>query len=236
MTDTKIEQFLIDPDFGFSKDTSFGSKQNIAYSYLCSSIIGGHLEPGTPIIEREICENLGVSRTPVREALRRLSSEGLVDFITNRGAFVSNLSKEKVLQLYEVKEALEIMAAILCVERSTESDLQKLEQCIDDQEMHLRKGNVGRSLDEDMRFHVLLVKSCGNKMLEHQATSLMLQTRRLMSIYDLNRMAEFISQHRRILHCIRNKLVPEVIQAVDTHIKTVSQFQAAHWSDITLSK
>lgn len=235
VTDTNNELFLINPDYGLYGDNAALSKQSIAYSYLCSSIISGHMAPGTPIIEREVCERLGVSRTPVREALRRLSSEGLVDFITNRGAFVSSLSKEKVMQLYEVKEALEIMAALLCSRRASEKDFREMDKCIDAQQNCVITGKIPQSLDEDMRFHVLLAKSCGNTMLELQATSLMLQTRRLMSIYDLDRMDEFISQHRRIMECMRNKDEKEIIASVDKHINTVAHFQIAHWDDVQLT-
>ena len=236
MTDTTNELFLVDPDYGFDKDNVYNSKQSVAYSYLCSAIIAGHLAPGTPIIEREVCERLGVSRTPVREALRRLSSEGLVDFITNRGAFVSNLSREKMLQLYEVKEALEIMAALLCAKRASENAFAEMEKCIDAQEKLVLSGEVIRSLDEDMRFHVLLVKSCGNAMLELQATSLMLQTRRLMSVYDIERMDEFISQHRAILAAMRSKNQHDIITCVDKHINTVASFQLSSWDEMHLSE
>ena len=234
--DTSKEQFLIEPDFDLYSGTILRSKQNTAYSYLCSSIVAGHLGPGTPIIEREVCEKLGVSRTPVREALRRLSSEGLVDFITNRGAFVSGMSKEKVVQLYEVKEALEVKAALLCAQRASEKNLKNMEACIAAQEHYLREGNVAKSLDEDMRFHVCLVKSCGNQMLEYQATSLMLQTRRLMSIYELSRMDEFISQHRQIISSIRKGLVYDIMNSVTQHISTVADFQIAHWNDVIRTK
>ena len=68
------------------------SKQSVAYNYLRMAIITGRYPPEKPLVEREICDKLGVSRTPVREALRRLGSEGLVDFIPNRGVFVAGVT------------------------------------------------------------------------------------------------------------------------------------------------
>lgn len=235
MHNTKHEHFLMNPDFDPACEMGQASKQSIAYGYLCSSIISGRMAPGTPIIEREVCERLGVSRTPVREALRRLSSEGLVDFITNRGAFVSGLTKEKVRQLYEVKEALETMAAVLCTRRAGEKELREIEKCINTQERHVAEGAIEQSLDDDVHFHILLVKSCGNPMLEQHAISLTLQTRRMMSAYDVNRMSEYIRQHRSILKGIRTGNVSAVVTAVGEHIKTVSEFQLEHWGDVTFT-
>jgi DNA-binding GntR family transcriptional regulator len=87
-------------------------KQSVVYEYLRPRLSRAYT-PGKTPIERDICDRLGVSRTPVREAFRRLSSEGLVEFLPGRGVVAASLTKEKAEHLHELKEALECMAAKL---------------------------------------------------------------------------------------------------------------------------
>jgi DNA-binding GntR family transcriptional regulator len=95
-------------------------KQHLAYDYLKESIISGKFPPNKPLIERELCDTLGVSRTPVREALRRLSSDGFVDFVPGRGTVVTRLTMDDMVHVYELKEALDKMAVKLCIQRKTD--------------------------------------------------------------------------------------------------------------------
>ncbi|MGN1001668.1 MAG: GntR family transcriptional regulator [Oscillospiraceae bacterium] len=218
-------------DSGNGGDASRPSKQSVAYSYLRTAIITGRFPPEKPLVEREICDKLGVSRTPVREALRRLGSEGLVDFVPNRGVFVAALSKEKAAQLYEMKEALEGMAARLCAERASEDALARMAECIALHRSYAENGEFEIAVDLDLRFHVILVESCGNPLIEQHAKSLLLQTRRLsqLAVYDTDQMEQFIRQHQTILDSIRNHDVTASIEAVSRHIRFVEQFQWDRW-------
>lgn len=207
------------------------SKQSVAYSYLRSAIITGRYPPEKPLVEREICDKLGVSRTPVREALRRLGSEGLVDFIPNRGVFVAGISKDKAMQLYEMKEALEGMAAKLCAERGGEEAVLRLSDCINMHREYADRGEMEIAVDLDLRFHVLLVENCGNPLIEQQAKSLLLQTRRLsqLAVYDTDHICDFIAQHEAILENIRRHDGNGAAGAVGSHIRYVQQFQWERW-------
>lgn len=207
------------------------SKQSVAYSYLRSAIITGRYPPEKPLVEREICDKLGVSRTPVREALRRLGSEGLVDFIPNRGVFVSGITKEKAMQLYEMKEALECMAAKLCAERGGEEALMRLTDCINMHRQYADRGEMEIAVDLDLRFHVILVESCGNPLIEQQSKSLLLQTRRLsqLAVYDTDHIYDFIDQHAAVVDAIGAHNGAAAAAAVAAHIRFVQQFQWERW-------
>jgi DNA-binding GntR family transcriptional regulator len=98
-----------------------GNKLVEAYEKLKKAIIDYEFPPGKLLIERELCELIGVSRTPVREALRRLSSDGFVDFVPGRGTVVTRLTKEDMIHIYELKEALDKMAVKLCIQRKRTS-------------------------------------------------------------------------------------------------------------------
>jgi DNA-binding GntR family transcriptional regulator len=207
------------------------SKQGAAYNYLRSAIITGKLPPEKPLIEREICEKLNVSRTPVREALRRLGSEGLVEFVPNRGVFVAGLTKDRTTQLYEMKEALECMAAKLCAERASDEDIERMAECIEKHRLYAAKNEMEIAVDLDLKFHVLLVESAKSGLIEQQAKSLLLQTRRLsqLAVYDTDKTENFISQHEEILLNIRNHDAGAAAAAVSRHIRFIEQFQWERW-------
>src|SRR5436309_15468360 len=101
------------------------------YDHLRAAILSGRLEPGAELAEVPLSAQLGVSRGPIREAIGRLASEGLVTVRPRRGAVVRPLSKEEFLELYQVREALEMMAVKLAVPRLGADDLQALEALIE---------------------------------------------------------------------------------------------------------
>ena len=129
---------------------------------LRESILNQFFEPGERLIERELCELTGVSRTSVREALRQLESEGLIETIPNRGPIVTSLSLEDAMQIYEVREALEGLAARLFVKRASDDLVEAL----------ARAGEkmIGAALEGDTRavpgrldaFYGILFEGCGN--------------------------------------------------------------------------
>src|ERR1051326_6185683 len=97
------------------------------YEYLREEILAERLQPGTELLEVPLSEELGVSRGPIREAIRRLAAEGLVTVRPRRGAVVRSLSKDEFLELYQVREALEVMAVRLAVPRLGDEDLEELD-------------------------------------------------------------------------------------------------------------
>ena len=103
-----------------------------AVENLRQAIIKGHLAPGARLIERELCEMLGVSRTLVREALRQLEAEGWIENVPYRGPIVATTSADEARQLYEIRAALEGFAAKRCAERATADDLDDLSALVDD--------------------------------------------------------------------------------------------------------
>jgi DNA-binding GntR family transcriptional regulator len=207
-------------------------KQSVVYEYLRPSIITGIYPPEKPLIERDICDRLGVSRTPVREAFRRLSSEGLVEFLPGRGVVAASLTKEKAEHLHELKEALECMAAKLCVLRMTDNDFSRMEECLRQHREAVLRREMEVAADLDLRFHVILVEGARSPMLEQQAKSILWQTRRLsqLSVCDSENSAEFIAQHAAILEALKRRDAQEAAAAVSRHIESVKEFQWERWN------
>jgi DNA-binding GntR family transcriptional regulator len=137
---------------------------------LRERIIAGRLKPGDRLVERDLAEDLGVSRLPVREAIRALESEGFLETPSPRRVVVRQLSKVDVEELFDVREALEVLACGLAAERAGESGLARLERCLQDAERATASGQGSRITDANNRFHdeILVVAN-------HQLLSTLMQ-------------------------------------------------------------
>ena len=206
-------------------------KQGVVYEYLKNAIITGKLPQEKQLIEQDICDKLQVSRTPVREAFRQLTSEGLLDFSPGRGVVVASITKEKAVQMYELKEALEGMAARLCAQRADEADIKRMESCIELHKAAYMQHRTDMATDVDLQFHICLLECAGSPMVEKEGKALLTQARRLsqLSVYDGNRIDVFIRQHQDILEAIRRKDPDGAYKAVSEHIHFVEEFQWKRW-------
>lgn len=131
---------------------------------LRQAILSLHFKPDQHLVERELCAETGVSRTSVREALRQLEAEGLVERRGNRGLFVSSLTPEEARQVYEVRAALEPEMARLFAERAIPRDLKALEAAFRDLEKAGQSRNVRSYVDAYDRFYDVLLHGSGNEL------------------------------------------------------------------------
>ncbi len=135
-------------------------------------ILSGAVPAGARLTERSVAKDLGVSPTPVREAITRLEHEGLVRIIPRVGAIVRETSPDRVLQLFEVREALECKAISLFAERATEVDIRVVSQLAERRD-HLRPGEHSPEIyDNDHNFHTFIQEHCGNKELARSVETL----------------------------------------------------------------
>src|SRR5204863_8676874 len=126
------------------------------YDFLREEILAERLQPGAELQEVALSEELGVSRGPIREAIGRLAAEGLVTVRPRRGAVVRSLSKDEFLELYQVREALELMAVKLAVPRLQAEDVEELQALIDAMAGHAERGEVGEFFEANAAFHARL--------------------------------------------------------------------------------
>src|ERR1700682_62638 len=136
------------------------------YDHLRGEILTGRLKPGAELGEVPLSEQLGVSRGPLREAIGRLAAEGLVTVRPRRGAVVRLLSKDEFLELYQVREALEIMAVRLAMPRLGPDDLAALQSLIDRMGKHAERGEVSEFFEANGAFHAQLLAASGNRKLQ----------------------------------------------------------------------
>ncbi|WHY66529.1 GntR family transcriptional regulator [Neobacillus sp. SuZ13] len=136
----------------------------MAYTAIRKSIINGELRPGYPVLESEFSERLGISRTPIREAINRLKAEDLIERLPRKGIFVKALSMEDLYKKYEVAEGLEGMVAYL-VALDPAGNLAKLQNSIIGMENALCLEDTEQWIEADERYHAALLNLCKNEHL-----------------------------------------------------------------------
>ncbi len=182
-------------------------------------ILEGHLKPGQRLNELELSASLGISRSPIREALQRLAKEGLVQLVANRGAFVSVFDLAQVEELYEVREALECRAASLAAERASSEDLAAMRQVLAVTRIALGGSEPHYPPTHD--FHALLVQAAHNSQLARLAAAVDAQLRvaRGRSGYVPGRAKEAYQEHLAVYEAIvagDSEAAPRLIRA---HLK-----------------
>ena len=134
---------------------------------LRASIIDGVLKPGTRLVERELCEQMGVSRPSVREAMRQLENEGLITNLPNRGPIVAVVSSKIATDIYEVRKATEGLAARLFARNASAAAMAEIQQCCQELLNLPRKTPPMQYLALKDRFYSILLNGTGNEMLAH---------------------------------------------------------------------
>jgi DNA-binding GntR family transcriptional regulator len=143
-----------------------------AYLAIKQNITSGQLKQGDAIVEHEIAEQLSISRTPIREALNKLSAEGYVETIPNRGCFVKKITPREFLDIMQIREALEGMAARLACERVTRKELDEVSAQFPLFDGGLKEVDYLKAYEAGENLHKFLVEKSGNLLLEQQLSSL----------------------------------------------------------------
>jgi DNA-binding GntR family transcriptional regulator len=165
-------------------------------------IASGVHRPGERLVEDRLADDLGVSRNPVREALRALEVEGYVELIPRRGAIVADLSPGVVAEIFEVRGALEALGARLAAQRATEAHVRRLERLLDNATQALERGDLRRMPDLNTRFHQLVLDMAGNTLLGETMAPLRGRTQWIFSRTVGDRAAQSLAEHRELAEAI----------------------------------
>ena len=189
-------------------------------SRLREMIMKGMLVKGQKIDEKFICQSMGVSRTPVRESLRILNSEGLIELIPHRGAFVRQPCIEEINDMFEVMAVLEGACARLAVEKMGPQDLEKIESLHGKLEENYRKGDHEAYLDTNSAFHVFIQRLSGNRVLNDVINGLRqkILLYRHRQLYQPERFGQSIREHREILESFRNRDASDAERSMKQHL------------------
>jgi DNA-binding GntR family transcriptional regulator len=170
----------------------------------------------------DLAEWLGMSRTPVKDALTALAKEGLVDIVPRRGTFVASLSPEGIAEVFEIRRALELLAAELLIERVTDDDVVRLRERLDALDASLANGDVDEHMRRNLAFHRLFVQLAGNaKLLEiYESLNVHIQIARVHAQrHDWQqRRQQERAEHLAILQAIEARDSAALAAAVNAHI------------------
>ena len=183
-------------------------------------ILSGKYKENEELKEVAIGEELGVSRTPVREAFRQLELEGLIQIIPNKGAYVTGITVKDVEDIYMIRSKLEGLCARWATEHISEEQMEELEENIYLSEFHASKGHSEQIAELDNRFHEILYEACNSKMLEHQLRDFheyVLRVRRKTLSQD-KRSTASTHEHRMIMEAIKAKNADEAERLANIHI------------------
>ena len=174
------------------------------YDILKEMIADQRFNPGSYINVEKLTHELGVSRTPIWEAVRRLEQEGIVIHTPHKGVKVRELTRKTALELYEVREAMETLAARLGAERSTPEIVASMEACLAEQERIVKNADAVGYSRSDRDFHLLIYRACGNDLMTEILEGL--RYRALPLAFRLApHFEEFLLFHREILNAFREK-------------------------------
>jgi DNA-binding GntR family transcriptional regulator len=206
----------------------YKTAQSMVTAGLREAILSGALKGGEPIRQEDVATRFGVSRIPVREALRQLEGEGLVAFYPHRGAVVSELSKKEVQELSEIRIALETLAIRVAIPQLTQDDLQKAEEILEwaDQEQDL----ITKWGEFNWRFHSALYAPADRPHLLNMIHKLHTNFERYLRVYVLALEYEEQGQeeHRQLFELCKSGNVGDAEELLTQHIKGVSKILLVH--------
>ncbi len=194
--------------------------RDVVFNTLRQAILKGELEPGERLMEIQLAERLGVSRTPIREAIRKLELEGLVLMIPRKGAEVAKISARSLRDVLEVRRALEELAIELACQRMSEEDIDNLQKAQDDFKAAISEGDAMKIAETDEHYHDVIYEGTQNGKLIQMLNNLREQMYRyrLEYIKDEDKRKILILEHERILKAVRERKVADAKEAMREHI------------------
>ncbi|MCI5689103.1 MAG: GntR family transcriptional regulator [Emergencia sp.] len=175
------------------------------YTELQEDVLTGKLKPGEKLTEQKICNEYKVSRTPVREALRQLEMDGLIENIPNRGAFVLGLSSQDLEDMYILRKDYEIQAVKWAIERITEEEMSELEETFEFMEFYTMKNDINKMININTAFHQIIYTATHNRILKQVLSSYQnyLKHCNPSNYYAPSYLSDVLTEHRAIFEAFK---------------------------------
>jgi DNA-binding GntR family transcriptional regulator len=199
--------------------------REMVYESLREAINLGRLRPGERLMEIQLAEEMGVSRTPVREAIRKLELEGFVAMVPRKGAYVAGISVKDIVDVFEIRASLEALAAGLAAERITDEEMELLERSLVEISEFSTNENIKAIVDGDINFHDIIYKASRNQRLVQIITHLQEQIHRfrMTSLSQPGRTKIALDEHKSIVEAISDRDVELAQQLAREHIENAEQ-------------
>ncbi len=208
----------------------------IAYETLRNSILIGELKPGEVYNEMSLAKELGISRTPVREALLELASQGLVTFLPRKGVIVNHPSRKDVEELFELRKAIELAAIDKVARTKPARDLGPLEKSLEDQHKALKKGDYLAYMDADRLFHATLSHLANNRRMVAVLENIrdLIQLIGYQALITEGRGDQVLLEHQGVLEALKKGDPSGARRTLEAHLdqtlKAVAKAYGADWS------
>jgi len=215
--------------------TSFQFERDRAYHDLVDLIMGGDLDPNEPLSERKIAESLGIGRTPVREAMRDLARDGVLDVLPARGTYVHRLSAEDVREIYEVRHGIEGLAASLAAERGATQQLSAYGPIFRDIIEHPDAHDTVETYETGAQFHVEIFRAARNRQLLNLYRPLRLRFQLALALpryFDPSRVYESVPEHLSILEVIEAGDPQEAERLMCEHLTRGAEARSRLFNDV----
>jgi DNA-binding GntR family transcriptional regulator len=196
------------------------------YETLKRAICDGGFATGARLVEEELAKQLQVSRTPIREALRRLESEGLVAHVHGKGATVLGFTRDDVIELYSIREALEVLAIHYTIQHITKEEIRQLKAIVDNMRAHFQRKDVGAHFEWNQKFNDLLIETCKMPRLTRLINTYREHLHRFryaaMSKHE-GRMLQALHEHEQILQAVMAKDSVKAESLVREHLQAAKR-------------
>jgi len=209
-------------------DRSTKTLRELTLESMRGAIFSGHFKPGERLVERNLCEQLDVSRSVVREVLRHLETEGLVESIPHQGPVVASLDADRAAQIYELRALLEGHAARLCAEKASDATIQRLGELNDHIQAAFSEDDFHEVMVRTSAFYEAMFIGSGLTMAWDVVQSLNARINRLraMTISSIGRKAEAAAEMERIVQALRNRDPQAAQEASQAHVRRVAEIAA----------
>lgn len=201
---------------------------------LRNAILALHFKPGQRLIERELCEQTGVSRTSIREALRHLESEGLIDTVPNKGPIVALVTKDQAKQIYQVRTPLEALICALFAERASEADIKELDRSVDKLEKAIERKDFDAAQQAKENFFDILYRGCANEVACSVSRSLRARVNFLAAEGTKRWDPETVSRRRKVVDAIRKRDSQQAHEAFSRHMNAAQELSDDLLDKVTL--
>lgn len=197
--------------------------REIVYEELKMQILTGKITPGTRMMEVELAESMGVSRTPIREAIKKLEKEGLVIIEPRKGAYAAQISVKDMVDILEVRQDMEGLAAHMAAYRMTPKQMKELEVISAAYNEAIEAGNMADMIKYDTAFHNLIVESCNNSILTMMMNQLQELLLRFRYVYydNITRAEKMPSEHTMIMEAIKDGRSDAARVSAEMHIERI---------------
>lgn len=194
--------------------------RDVVFNTLRKAILTGQLKPGERLMEVHLANRLGVSRTPIREAIRKLELEGLVIMIPRRGAEVARITEKSLKDVLEVRRALDALSVELACDRISEAEIMELKEACKAFEQATKGKDAAVIAKADVSLHDIIVRATGNQRLQQLVNNLSEQMYRYRFVYikDESQHEKLIAEHQMILESINKRDKKQAAEAARLHI------------------